>query len=258
MINYAFSAKLPTLNMLMTQVAIAIVNAQLYEAMKAAHDKKEKLCKELEEANQFKQQILMNTSHELRTPLSGILGLTEMLLDRITSASASPTTLTSSSSLSVPSESSGNGSPGSEETLVTIYNSAKRMCQLIDDLLDLSKLSSGRLRIKEEEVRLDLLIEQVCDLMKPLADSKNLQIKTSLDPLLPRVKGDSIRLQQILVNLIGNLPSLSPSLSLSLSLIHYFLHFLPFLSLTISFSQEMPSSSQIVGSSKSKPVLSSE
>jgi two-component system sensor histidine kinase ChiS len=205
MIDYAFTAKLPTLKMLLTQVAIAVVNAQLYEAMKTAHDQKEKLCKELEEANQFKQQILMNTSHELRTPLSGILGLTEVLLDRITQNSTAyslPSFPCPSSKSTREIRSPIDDSPGNEETLVTIYNCAKRMRQLVDDLLDVSKLSSGRLSIKEEEVRLDLLMEQVSDLMKPLAESKGLHIKTTLSSL-PRVRGDSIRLQQILVNLIG-------------------------------------------------------
>jgi len=175
----ALKSNYQTLGVLMTQVTISIVNARLYQSMKVEFDKKDKLCRELQEANQLKQQMLMMTSHELRTPLSGILGLTEMLIE--------------------------NTAENVQETLHTIYNSSKRMCQLIDDLLDLSKLSRARLNVRDdEEVNVEKLVTQVTNLMRPLAEARGLEMKAKLEPDLPLVLGDSNRLQQVLVNLIGN------------------------------------------------------
>lgn len=140
--------------------------------------------KDLEVANQYKSEFLANMSHELRTPLNSILVLSQLLDSR------------------------------DQETLFTdkeqsfartIYTSGQDLLNIINDILDLSKVEAGRLDISIEEVSLKDVIEQNEGLFKPIADSKGIAFNVTLDDKCPPVvKTDGMRLNQVIKNLLSN------------------------------------------------------
>ncbi len=133
-----------------------------------------------EETSRLKSSFLANMSHEIRTPLSAILGFTAMLRDK-------------------------NLDPASfEKYLNIIERSGSALSQIIDDILDLSKVEAGRLVIEKKAVNVSALIEEIITLLKIQSLKKNLTIdypKTGEDLHLFT---DDIRLRQILINIIGN------------------------------------------------------
>jgi PAS domain S-box-containing protein len=135
---------------------------------------------EAENANRTKDEFLATLSHELRTPLTAMLGWTRMLrhkeLDEATASHA----------------------------LETVERNAKAQAQLIEDLLDVSRIISGKLRLDVRPVRLVPIIEAALDSVRPAADAKTIQLQTMLDPMAGLVSGDAARLQQIAWNLLAN------------------------------------------------------
>lgn len=134
-----------------------------------------------EESTMLKSQFLASMSHELRTPMNSILGLTELILEK--------SALTGKN----------------KERLEVVLNSGKRLMSLINDILDLSKIEAGKMEIKEEEVLLEEIIEEVSATIKPLAYEKNLDFnilrKCNTRVIVSTDKG---RIAQILINLLGN------------------------------------------------------
>lgn len=141
---------------------------------------------EAEAANRMKDEFLAIISHELRTPLNSILGWSQLLLNR----KFDETTTT--------------------RAMETIARNAKSQAQLIEDILDVSKIVRGKLRLMIQPVNLVELTEIVLDTLRPLADTKAIQIETTLDSNVPRVAGDSERLKQIIWNLLSNAIKFSP------------------------------------------------
>ncbi|MBT4612875.1 MAG: HAMP domain-containing protein, partial [Gemmatimonadetes bacterium] len=132
------------------------------------------------EASRAKSEFLANMSHEIRTPMNGIIGMTELLTD---------TRLTATQS----------------HYLDTISISADALLNLINDILDLSKVESGKLAIEEVEFVLWDVVNSVMKLMAVRAHEKGLELACSVDPDVPdRMIGDPGRLRQIAVNLVGN------------------------------------------------------
>ncbi|MBT7863644.1 MAG: response regulator [Gemmatimonadetes bacterium] len=132
------------------------------------------------EASQAKSEFLANMSHEIRTPMNGIIGMTELLLD---------TRLT----------------PTQGHYLDTISVSADALLSLINDILDLSKIESGKLVLEETEFTLWDVVDSVMKLMAVRAHEKGLELACSVAPDIPaRLTGDPGRLRQIAVNLVGN------------------------------------------------------
>lgn len=131
-------------------------------------------------ASKIKSMFLANMSHELRTPLSAILGMTEvMLLGELTEEQ--------------------------RQILGMVEVSGKNLLQLVNDLLDLSKIEAGKLTISESEFNVRDLINNVLRTVKPEADRKSLKIECELSPVMPDVLiGDALRLGQILMNLTNN------------------------------------------------------
>jgi PAS domain S-box-containing protein len=139
-----------------------------------------------EAANRAKDAFLAMVSHELRSPLSPILSWSRMLrmkaLDEAQSARA----------------------------LETIERSARAQAQLIDDLLDISRIVTGKLRLEVAPVYLVSVIEQAVEVVRPAADAKQIRLHTVLDTETGAISGDPIRLQQVVWNLLSNAVKFTP------------------------------------------------
>ena len=134
-----------------------------------------------ESANHAKSAFLATMSHELRTPLNGIIGYAQVAL-------AAP---------GLP--------PTSREHIGIMHASGEHLLHLINDVLDLAKIESGKLELRLAPLSLPSLVAEISASLAPLAAKKNLRLTTTLDPAVPAiVRGDAAKLRQILENLLGN------------------------------------------------------
>jgi len=133
-------------------------------------------------ANQHKSQFLANMSHELRTPLHAILGYTHLILDRIY----------------------GEIPPLVAEKLHRVQQSGQHLLTLINAVLDLSRIESGRLALSLTEYAMAEVVSTVVTTVEPLAAAKQLTLTVTVPADLPRGTGDAPRLTQVLFNLVGN------------------------------------------------------
>jgi ligand-binding sensor domain-containing protein/nitrogen-specific signal transduction histidine kinase/ActR/RegA family two-component response regulator len=133
-----------------------------------------------EHASQAKSRFLATLGHEVRTPMTGVLGMTELLL-------------------ATPLNARQHGYAAS------IQSAGKHLLRLVNDALDLARIEAGRLPLETRNFDLQELLDQVCGLVRPMAESKGLRFDFRNDPDLPRaLHGDSNRVQQILLNLLVN------------------------------------------------------
>ncbi len=136
--------------------------------------------KAMENANKAKDEFLATVSHELRTPLNAMLGWVGMLrsgkLDESTTAHA----------------------------LEVFERNAKSQAQLIEDLLDVSRIISGKLRLDVQPVDISSVVQLAIDVVRPAADAKEVRLQIILDPQAGPVSGDPGRLQQVIWNLLSN------------------------------------------------------
>jgi PAS domain S-box-containing protein len=161
------------------RAALAADNAALYKASQEARLAAEK-------ANRAKDEFLATLSHELRTPLTPILGWTVMLR-------------------------SGNLDPaGILRGLEVIERNVRVQTQLIEDLLDVSRIVTGKLRVEVRPIELVPVIEAGLDAVRPSADAKDIQVAVDLEPRDVRVLGDPDRLQQVVWNLASNAVKFTP------------------------------------------------
>jgi protein-histidine pros-kinase len=137
---------------------------------------------ELANANQAKDRFLATMSHELRTPLNAIIGFTGTLLMKL------PGPLTSDQ----------------EKQLRTIQTGGKHLLSLINDLLDLAKIESGKVQVRLEPVACDGILEEVVTALRPSAEMKGLKFDTSMSSRSVVVLADRRALSQILLNLVNN------------------------------------------------------
>ena len=139
-----------------------------------------------EQANNLKDEFLATLSHELRTPLNAILGWSQMLQTRRL------------------------GEDEAKKALATIERSARSQSQLIDDLLDVSRIITGKLRLDVRGVDLPNVITASVDAARPAAEAKNIRLQILLDPNAGPISGDPDRLQQIVWNLLSNAVKFTP------------------------------------------------
>ncbi|WP_158625125.1 hybrid sensor histidine kinase/response regulator [Corallococcus terminator] len=135
--------------------------------------------REAEEANQLKDEFLATVSHELRTPLTAILGWVQLL------------------------RTGHLPEPRRERALETMERNARAQGQLIEDLLDVSRIVSGKLKLDVEPVNLSTVVQQALDSVRPAADARGVHVQATVDSS-GSVMGDPQRLQQVVWNLLSN------------------------------------------------------
>jgi len=155
------------------------------QAEKAATEN-ERLYRQAEESSRLKEEFLATISHELRTPLSAILGWTRML--RL-----------------------GQLSPeNSAKALDTIERNARAQAQLVDDLLDVSRIITGKLRMDVRPSDPNSFIDAAVEAVKPAAEAKGVRVQKVIDTAPISIPGDPVRLQQVVWNLLSNAIKFTP------------------------------------------------
>jgi CheY-like chemotaxis protein/nitrogen-specific signal transduction histidine kinase len=160
--------------------AVAIENVRLLEWESNARAS-------AEESNRLKDEFLATVSHELRTPLTAILGWSRML----------------------------QGDSLDSETAIraidSIKRNAKAQAQIIDDILDVSRIITGNLYLELQPIELAPVLESAINVVRPTADAKGIQIQVTFEPEPAAVPGDANRLQQVFWNLLSNAVKFTPA-----------------------------------------------
>ncbi|SFP89212.1 PAS domain S-box protein [Pseudomonas borbori] len=150
---------------------------------KAAEQRLRDQAEQLVLANRYKSEFLANMSHELRTPLNSILILSDQLRQN----------------------SAGNLTSKQAKHADIVHRAGSDLLQLINSVLDLAKVESGRMQVKLEPLNMQEMLVELDASMRPLAELKGLQLRTQLEPGVPRdIRSDRARLHQILRNLLSN------------------------------------------------------
>ncbi len=157
------------------QSVLAIQNARLFSEI-------EEKGHQLEIASRHKSQFLANMSHELRTPLNSVLGFTEMLADGLY----------------------GELPEKAKATLGRVQANGRHLLGLINDVLDLSKIEAGQLTLTMDDYAVGQIVRTVAATTEPLARAKGLKLVTTIAEGMPMGRGDERRLNQVLLNLVGN------------------------------------------------------
>ena len=175
------------------QAGIAIDNARLYESAQRAADERTALLESeraarsaAERLSEVKDQFLATLSHELRTPLNAILGWSQVL--RI----------------------GRKGEADIVRGLETIERNARVQAQLIEDLLDMSRINSGMLLLEIDSVDPAAVIDAAIETVRPAADGKGIRLSRDLDPTVRALPADAGRLQQVIWNLLSNAIKFTP------------------------------------------------
>jgi len=160
---------------------VVVISRDITERRQTEEELKRKTF-EAEESSRLKSQFVSNVSHELRTPLNAIFGYTELLLDEI------------------------YGKIGHEqkEVLKRVDRNAKELLNLVNNVLDLSKIESGKDTVHPEQLRPSSVLEEIVEGMKPLLEKKSLQLHRDGIEGLPPIVSDGVKMKQIFTNLLSN------------------------------------------------------
>jgi len=183
------------------QIGTAVQNARLVESVRQhetelqeKNDQLERVVERLRAADRMKSEFLANMSHELRTPLNSIIGFLNLVVDGLCQDEAEQT-----------------------ELLRHALTSSRHLLNLINDVLDLSRIEAGRLEVELEEVKLQPILADVFETLEVQAREKGLELRRGeADPEL-LVQADAARLRQILVNVVGNAVKFTKEGSVSVS-----------------------------------------
>ncbi len=160
----------------------------LEEALHQKNAELEERNRSVQEATRLKSEFLANMSHELRTPLNGIIGFAEIMHDgRV-----------------------GPVSDEHKEYLGDILASARHLLQLINDVLDLSKVEAGKMEFRPQPVNLQLILDEVRESARMLSASKRITVRAELDPGLGTIAADSRSVKQVLYNYLSNAVKFTP------------------------------------------------
>ncbi len=160
----------------------------LEEQLRKKNEELEEQNRRVQQASRLKSEFLANMSHELRTPLNGIIGFSELMHDgRINPAS-----------------------PEHKEYLGDILASTRHLLRLINDILDLAKVESGKMEFHPEPVEPGKLIGEVCDILRTIAAHKRIRICIEIDPACQSAILDAAKLKQVLYNYISNALKFTP------------------------------------------------
>ena len=158
-----------------SQSALALLNAQLF------HELQEQSA-ELAVASQHKSEFLASMSHELRTPLNAVLGFSEVLLEQMF----------------------GDINERQEEYLRDIHSSGRHLLELLNEILDLSKVEAGRMELAYSTVELAPLLENTASMLRERAGLHGIDLRVDVDPGASTVYADELRLKQVVLNLMTN------------------------------------------------------
>lgn len=175
------------------QAAVALDNTRLYEAAQQAAEERKVLLEserearaEAERSSQMKDEFLATLSHELRTPLSAILGWAQVL------------------------RRGGKDEADLQRGLQTIERNARSQAQLIEDLLDMSRITSGKVLLDMQTLAPASFVDAAVETVRPAADAKNIRLEKRYDPHPGMIAGDPARLQQVVWNLLSNAIKFTP------------------------------------------------
>jgi signal transduction histidine kinase/CheY-like chemotaxis protein len=172
----AFTAgEITVFQILADQISIAIENAHAYEISQQA-------VAEMRELDRVKNQFLANMSHELRTPLNSVIGFSRVILKGI----------------------DGPINDVQKQDISSIYSSGMHLLNMINEILDMSKIEAGKMELQLEESNISDIINSTVSTAMGLVKDKPVHLVQDVSPDLPLVKLDSIRIGQVLTNLIGN------------------------------------------------------
>jgi PAS domain S-box-containing protein len=161
------------------RAALVVANARLLSATRAERQR-------AEEASRLKDEFLATVSHELRTPLTSMLGWVQMLRAG-----------------KLPAERQARA-------LETVERNARAQAQLIEDLLDVSRIITGKLRLETEPLELSAVVQAAVDSVRPAAEARRLELEVQLEPAVGPLVGDAHRLQQVVWNLLSNAVKFTP------------------------------------------------
>jgi PAS domain S-box-containing protein len=161
---------------------------KLHEELRRKNGELEQQNQLIQQANRLKSEFLANMSHELRTPLNGIIGFAEIMHD----------------------ERVGPISDDHKEYLRDILTSARHLLQLINDILDLSKVEAGKFEFTPRPIDLEMVVAEARDVVRTLAAKRHIKLATSVAPSLTGIVADPRSLKQVLYNFLSNALKFTP------------------------------------------------
>jgi signal transduction histidine kinase/CheY-like chemotaxis protein len=164
-----------------SQSALALLNAQLFTAL-------QERSAQLEVASRHKSEFLASMSHELRTPLNAVLGFSEVLLERMF----------------------GDINEKQEEYLRDIHNSGKHLLELLNEILDLSKVEAGQMELEFTSLDVPAALEYAASMLRERATAHSIDLRIELGRSVDAVEADELRFKQVVLNLVSNAVKFTP------------------------------------------------